>query len=245
MKLGISIPTYNEASNISTLIDRIKEEVKPLKDIDVVLLVVDDNSPDGTGNLVKATAERLNSRHFTIKLVTRAEKNGYGKACVAGFKDLLSENVDYILQMDADLSHNPVYIAKFINKAGAGYDFVIGSRYIPGGSTPDRPPRRRFLSKYGNIYARFFLSRDITDYTGGFNLYSAKVLKSVDLNTLQAGGYGFQIELKYLVTKQGSKVGEIPIVFHDRVHGQSKLPKSTLFKNLILVPKMRIKKLRG
>jgi dolichol-phosphate mannosyltransferase len=240
VKLGVSLPTYNEAINITKLLFAINEAVSNLKNINVHIVVVDDSSLDGTGEIVKKVSAKLNSNSFHVELLTRSKKDGFGRACVAGFKQLLKNNVDYILQMDADLSHDPVYIAAFVKAAVGGYDFVVGSRYTSGGDTPDWPWHRRFLSKYGNWYTKSLLGKSITDYTGGFNLYSRKLLESIDINSLQASGYGFLIELKFRALKHSTKFCEIPIVFRDRVHGQSKIPKSTLIKNLLLVPKIKL-----
>jgi dolichol-phosphate mannosyltransferase len=245
VKLGISIPTYNEAKNIKQLLNTIKVETADLKDVTIDLVVVDDRSPDGTGEIVNKLAKTLSSKNFNIILLPRPVKNGFGKACIAGFKYLLKDGVDYVLQMDADLSHNPVYIPAFVSAAENGSDFVIGSRYINGGETPDWSWDRHFLSHYGNLYIRAFLSSEISDYTGGYNLYSARLLRHIGLDSIRATGYGFLIEIKYRASLQAGKITQIPIVFTDRLHGKSKIPKNTLFKNLILAPKLRASKIEG
>lgn len=241
MKLGISIPTYNEAKNIDKLLDKLKDTLSDQKEIKTTVVVVDDSSPDNTGNIVEKFAKSYNTNNFRVKLITRKVKDGFGKACIAGFNKLLNENVDYILQMDADLSHNPKYIPKFIDSARSGYDFIVASRYVSSGGTPDWPLHRRLLSKYGNFYVRFILSNKISDYTGGYNLYSRGLLHKINLNDIKSTGYGFLIELKYKALLNCKSAKQIPIIFRDRQHGKSKIPKNTLIKNLILVPKLKFK----
>lgn len=240
MKFGISIPTYNEATNIKILLTKIQQELAEIKDLEVQVVVVDDSSPDGTAEIVTKCADKLNTSSFKVSLLSRTAKDGFGRACVAGFNKLLEEKVDYVMQMDADLSHNPTYLPAFVKAARDGRDFVVGTRYIKGGETPDWPWIRRFLSKYGNAYARIILSPKVSDYTGGFNMYSADLLRRIDLNSLRATGYGFLIELKYSALRQSKNMYQIPIVFTDRQHGTSKIPKSTLFKNMFLVPAIRL-----
>lgn len=234
MKLGISIPTYNEVANISKLLEAIKSELANIRDLDTTIVVIDDSSQDNTAGVVTQTAKELHSSTFRVILLSRTNKDGYGRACIAGFKKLLEQNVGFVLQMDADLSHDPAYLPAFI-KAIENHDFVIGSRYINGGDTPDWALARRLLSRYGNLYARTFLGRSISDYTGGFNMYSAAILNKIDLDTVRATGYGFLIELKFRASQQARSICQIPIIFRDRQHGHSKMPKSTIVKNLFLV----------
>ena len=167
----------------------------------------------------------------------RMGKDGLGKAYVAGFHQLLKKNYTHILQMDADLSHDPKYIPEFIQAAKTA-DFIVGARYIKGGATPDWAWHRKLLSRFGNLYTRLFLGSKIHDYTGGYNMYSADLLRAIDLATLQAGGYGFLIELKYRAVTHAKIIHEVPIVFMDRLHGTSKIPRSTIIKNLLLVPQL-------
>lgn len=239
MKIGISIPTYNEVTNIPKLLRLIRDEFLQYKNMEVSVVVIDDSSPDGTGEAVKLSAKNLNSKKFRIKLVSRSEKDGFGRACVTGFKKLLEERVEFIIQMDADMSHDPAYLPVFV-QASKTHDFIVASRYIEGGDTPDWTLTRRLLSKYGNTYASTILSSSISDYTGGYNMYSAALLRKINLNTLRATGYGFLIELKFRALQQAKGVYQIPIIFRDRQHGHSKIPKSTLFKNLVLVPRIKI-----
>lgn len=239
VRLAIAIPTYNEVKNIAKLVAHIKKAVAKAGIESCTVLVIDDNSPDGTGTTADRLAKAEKSKSFQVKVLHRVAKDGFGRAYVAGFKQLLKEDYTHIMQMDADLSHDPKYLPAFL-KATQDYEFVVGSRYIRGGATPDWSGNRKLLSHFGNLYTRVFLGSKIHDYTGGYNLYSAKLLKALDINSLQAGGYGFLIELKYRALRKAKKVHEVPIVFMDRVHGTSKIPRSTIFKNLILVPQLRL-----
>jgi len=237
IKLAIAVPTYNEAKNIPKLVKGIENAVSKTG-IDCSLYIIDDNSPDGTGDVAEKLAASEKTKNFSIKVIHRENKQGLGKAYVDGFSKIMHKDCTHILQMDADLSHDPKYIPEFIEAAGRA-DFVVGSRYIKGGDTPDWSLRRKLLSRFGNLYARIFLGNQIHDYTGGFNMYSVALLRKIDLATLQAGGYGFLIELKHLILRQLPTIHEIPIIFIDRQHGVSKIPRSTILKNLMLVPKMR------
>ena len=239
MKIGIVTPTYNEATNIVLLLNALKRETLKIKDVSFLVVVVDDNSPDGTSKIANELGKKLSGSNFSVVVIDRAEKDGYGKACVKGMNYLLSKKVDFILSMDADLSHNPKYIKNFI-AASKNNNLVIGSRYVKGGATPEWPLLRKMLSRYGNYYTRLFLNKEISDYTGGFNLYSAELLKTIDLNNIKSAGYGFLIELKYKASDHAVSIYQVPIVFHDRQHGKSKIPKSTLIKNFFLVQKLRM-----
>ncbi len=241
MKLGISIPTYNESKNIAKLLKGIKDSLDKINDIKTTVVIVDDNSPDNTSDIIRQYAKDNNTNDFKVLLLSRKSKDGFGKACIAGFNKLIVEGADYILQMDADLSHNPKYIPQFIDCAKQGHDFIVASRYVSGGGTPDWPLHRRLLSRYGNYYARLILSNKISDYTGGYNMYKTRLFNDIDLSSIESPGYGFLIELKYRVLMRCKSLEQIPIVFHDRKHGKSKIPKNTLLKNLFLVPKLKIK----
>ena len=238
MKLGIVVPTYNEAVNIVLLLKALKKQALKMGDVTFLVAVVDDNSPDGTSKIANKLGKELSGSNFNVVVIDRTEKDGYGKACVRGMNYLLSKKVDFVLSMDADLSHNPKYIKNFI-AASKKHNLVIGSRYVHGGATPEWPLLRKILSRYGNYYARLFLNKGISDYTGGFNLYSSKLLKEVDLNNIESTGYGFLIELKYKASNKAKSIYQVPIVFRDRQHGKSKIPKSTLIKNLFLVQKLK------
>ncbi len=241
IKLAIAVPTYNESKNIKKLVSGIKKNVAKAG-VPCTLLIVDDNSPDGTGDTADTLAKSEKTKDFNVQVLHRTEKDGFGRAYVAGFKQLLKKDFTHIMQMDADLSHDPKYLIEFVAALeDEKVDFVVGSRYIKGGDTPDWSTSRKLLSKFGNIYARLFLGSRIHDYTGGFNLYSKKLLGVLDLDSLQAGGYGFLIELKYKALSHCRSVREVPIVFMDRRHGNSKMPKSTIVKNLLLVPSLALK----
>ena len=244
LKIAIVTPTYNEIGNIEKLLTALKQVSKEHTNEMFSVFVIDDSSPDGTADLVKLLIPKLKTKNFNVNLINRKEKDGLGRAYIFGFKKVLahSDKFDYILQMDADLSHNPVYITGFLHQANRGSDFVVASRYINGGGTPDWPLYRQALSRGGNMYTRMILGSKISDYTGGFNMYKASLMRKMDIDNISAGGYGFLIELKHKALKNAKTISEIPIVFMDRQHGSSKIPKSTLIKNLYLVVKIKLSK---
>jgi dolichol-phosphate mannosyltransferase len=242
VKLGIAIPTYNEVGNVPKLIDQIHSNLGKIPGLETTILIIDDNSPDGTGKLVKKLSKKYAAKNFKVVLLSRKVKNGLGQAYIDGIGHLVKLGVDYVAQMDADLSHNPKYLPLFV-EASKSNEFIVGTRYISGGATPDWSLTRRILSKSGNMYARLILSDKISDYTGGYNMYSVDLIKKIDLSHIESKGYGFLIELKYKASRKANGVHQIPIVFNDRTHGKSKIPKNTIIKNLILVPKLK-KKLR-
>jgi dolichol-phosphate mannosyltransferase len=243
LRLAIVVPTYNEVSNVQHLIDGIAEATALAADVVTTVVLIDDSSPDGTADFVDSLAPAWKTDTFSVRVIRKPTKAGLGAAYIYGFLQLLEEDFDYYLQMDADLSHNPKYITGFIHQAKEGTDFVVASRYIPGGGTPDWTWDRRFLSRGGNFYARTILSRRVSDYTGGFNMYSRGLLERIKVDTITATGYGFLLVLKYRALLEATSFAELPIVFLDRTHGTSKIPRSTLLANFILVPK--IKALRG
>ena len=242
LRLAIVVPTYNEVSNVQTLIDGIAASSALATDVDVTVVVIDDSSPDGTAALVESLAPGWKTDTFSVRVIRKPSKDGLGAAYIFGFAQLMGTGFDYFLQMDADLSHDPKYITGFIHQAKEGTDFVVASRYIPGGGTPDWTWDRRFLSRGGNIYARTVLSRRITDYTGGFNLYSTALMERVQPGTISAKGYGFLLVLKYRALLASTSFAELPIVFLDRTHGSSKIPRNTLISNFLLVPKIRARR---
>jgi dolichol-phosphate mannosyltransferase len=245
MKIAIATPVYNEAKNIEKLIASIDKVCKTIPQINFKLLIIDDSSPDGTANIAKKAANKVKSPNLNVEVFVRKKKDGFGRAYIAGFNKLLKDSFDYIIQMDADLSHHPKYIKEFIKAVDGGNDFIIGSRYVKGGGTPDWGLHRKILSRGGNIYSRLILSRRISDYTGGYNMFSTPLLEDIGINTLVSEGYGFLIELKYRSLLKSKSLAQVAIIFHDREHGQSKLPKSTLAKNFILVPRLKFLKLQG
>jgi dolichol-phosphate mannosyltransferase len=238
-RLAVVIPTYNEVSNVQNLIHSISEVSRLNADTDITVVIIDDSSPDGTAELVESLAPTWLSDNFSVRVINKPTKDGLGAAYIYGFAQLKDNGFDYYLQMDADFSHDPKYISGFIHQMKVGTDFVVASRYIPGGGTPDWTFNRRFLSRGGNWYARVVLSRRISDYTGGFNMYSAALLERMQVDTITATGYGFLLVLKYRALLNCQSLAELPIVFLDRTHGSSKMPKNTLINNFILVAKIR------
>jgi dolichol-phosphate mannosyltransferase len=238
MKLAVAIPTYNEIANIKKLLPAIKQNVQNIPNVKCTVFVIDDNSPDGTADVAKQLSKKLRSSNFRVNVLLRKKKEGLGKAYVYAFQEILALEFDFILQMDADLSHDPKYIPSFIELSKKA-DFVVGSRYVKGGATPDWSLARKLQSRGGNIYTRLFLGSRITDYTGGYNLYASSLLRKIDLKSLEAGGYGFLIELKYDALKLCEHTAQVPIIFMDRQHGKSKIPRDTILKNLLLVPRLR------
>lgn len=240
LRLAVVVPTYNEATNVQNLIDGIARVAEAHTDVDIRVTVIDDSSPDGTAAVVESFAAGWRTGNFSVRVIVKPTKNGLGAAYIFGFAQLVKGDFDYVLQMDADLSHDPKYITQFIEKARAGVDLVVASRYIPGGGTPDWSFNRRFLSRGGNIYARMVLSRRISDYTGGFNMYSAALLEDMKVGTITATGYGFPVVLKYRALLVCVAMAEIPIVFLDRTLGTSKMPRNTLLRNFLLVPQIKV-----
>jgi len=229
-KVLIIIPTYNERENITLLIPEIKR-VLPA----VHLLVVDDSSPDGTSQAVKNQF----SGDDGVFVLDRAQKQGLGRAYISGFKWALERDYELVFEMDADFSHNPEYLPKFL-EAAAENDLVIGSRYICGVNVVNWPMPRLLLSYCGNIFARAVTGLPVSDCTGGFKCFRRKVLSSLNLDNIASSGYSFQIELNFFAWKMGFKVKEIPIVFVDRQRGESKMSTKIIKEALLLVWKLRI-----
>jgi dolichol-phosphate mannosyltransferase len=219
-------PTYQEAENIGEFLRRVRAAAP-----DADVLVVDDNSPDGTAGL----AEHVGAEIGGIEVLRRPKKVGLGDAYRAGFSVGIERGYDVLIQMDADLSHDPTAIPDFLAAVESGADAVIGSRYVPGGSIPNWPYRRRALSKWGNAYTAFVLGMPIKDATSGYRAYRADMLKTIDFDTTRAKGYGFQMELAYRVQRAGGRVVELPITFTDRVRGNSKLTLTVAAEELVLV----------
>jgi dolichol-phosphate mannosyltransferase len=199
--------------------------------------VVDDNSPDGTGEI----ADQLASAEESISVLHREEKEGLGPAYLAGFHVALDGGAQRIVEMDADFSHDPSYLPKLIDAADH-FDLVIGSRYVPGGGVTDWGPMRRFISRGGSTYARFALGLPIHDLTGGFKCFRREVLEAINLDTIEARGYAFQVETTYRAIRAGFRVAEIPIVFRDRVDGTSKMSRSIVAEAMWRVPAMRFRR---
>jgi dolichol-phosphate mannosyltransferase len=231
----VVIPTYNEAENIEKIIPRILE-----KDQCLQVLVVDDNSPDGTAALVKA----MQKKNKRVHIIERRGKMGLGTAYVAGFKYGIQEGFDYILEMDADFSHDPEALPVLLKKA-EDHDLVIGSRYFNGVNVVNWPMRRLLLSYFANIYTRIITGIPIHDTTGGFKCYKRAVLESLDLDSIKSNGYSFQIETNFLAWKKGFTLLEVPIVFVDRRAGVSKMSKHIVHEAALMVWKLKFRSLFG
>jgi len=222
----VMLPTYNEIENIQDVLERARAAL-PEADI----LVIDDGSPDGTADLADAVAGELGG----IEVFRRKAKAGLGGAYRAGFAWGMERHYDVLVEMDADLSHDPSQVPDLLRAVDVGADLAIGSRYVPGGTIPHWPWHRRALSKYGNRYASVLLGLDVADGTSGFRAYRATILQKLDLAHVVADGYGFQIEMAYLVTGLGGRVVEVPISFTDRTLGESKMSGRIVVEALGLV----------
>lgn len=239
MKFLIVIPTYNEIQNLKGLTEAVfqiadsKAHLYGVKEVNV--LVVDDNSPDGTGRL----ADELAKKEPRISVLHRTQKNGLGKAYVAGFAWALDRGYDAICEMDADFSHNPAYLPEFWRLL-KDHDVVLGSRYVDGGGVKNWGLARRFISRGGSVYARSILGMPIQDMTGGYNAWRRAVLEAVDISTLRSEGYAFQIELKWRAWKKGFKLVEFPILFEDRFAGKSKMSKRIIIEAMLRVAGMKV-----
>jgi dolichol-phosphate mannosyltransferase len=222
----VIIPTYNEAENIERILRRISESLP-----EAGVLVVDDASPDGTGDLVKRAAADLPNVH----LMAREAKSGLGSAYRAGFVWGLDNGYDALIEMDADFSHDPGALPALLAPLSEGYDVAIGSRYVKGGHVPNWARHRHLLSQGGNRYASMMLGLHVSDSTAGFRAYSAGIMRKLDLEIIRAEGYGFQIEMTYRAKQQGANIKEVPITFVDRVAGESKMSSRIVFEALALV----------
>lgn len=235
MRALVVLPTYNEAANVGEVLRRIRASV-PEADV----LVVDDNSPDGTADLAEEAGRHLGGVH----LLRRPGKSGLGNAYRAGFRWGLERAYDAFVEMDADLSHDPAVLPDLL--AGlARANLVIGSRYVDGGSIPNWAPHRRLLSEGGNRYAAVMLGMAVKDLTAGFRAYDAATLRAIDLDRVRADGYGFQIEMAFWTKVSGGTVAEIPICFVDRVEGESKMSMRTVVEALVLVTIWGLRRLLG
>lgn len=231
-KILIVIPTYNEISNIFKLLERIFALRLPRLEV----LVVDDNSPDGTASLVKD----LRKKNSHIHLLERAGKMGLGTAYVAGFRFAIEKQYDLIFEMDADLSHNPDDIPRILDEM-AGYDLVIGSRYVTGVNVVNWPLSRLMLSVFANWYARTITGLPIKDSTSGFKCFRRRVLESIDIDRIRSDGYSFQIELHYLAWKKGFRIKEFPIIFIDRESGNSKMSRKVMIEAALMVWRLKFR----
>lgn len=237
-KLAIATPTYNEKENITELIERIKKVVD-LIGIDTTVIIIDDSSPDRTGEIADQLAKKYNRSPFKVSVIHRPSKMGLASAYRDAFKKALAEKNDYILTIDADLSHKPEYIPNLLEKI-KDYDLVIGSRNVTGGGVEDWSLLRKIISKGGSLYSRIILGVNVKDFTGGFNMYRKEALERVDLDAIKSEGYSFAIEIKYRVIKAGAKFCEIPIIFPNRKRGKAKMSRKILFEAMLRVWQIRL-----
>jgi len=229
----VVLPTYQEAENVRDVLTRVRAAVP-----DAHILVVDDGSPDGTGDLAAEVGQELGQ----IDVLRRTEKSGLGPAYRAGFTWGLERGHDVLVEMDADLSHDPDVLPDLIHAVTeGGADLAIGSRYVPGGAVPGWPASRRMISKVGNRYVGLMLRMPVRDATAGFRAYRSSILEKVGLERVRADGYGFQIEMAYEVSKAGGTIVEIPITFRNRFRGESKMSPNIVAEALVLVTRWGIR----
>ena len=226
------IPTYDEAANVEAIVGAALENLPPRRR----LLVVDDSSPDGTGEI----ADRLAAADSDVEVLHRPAKEGIGPAYIAGFRRALAGGADLVAQMDADFSHDPADLPRLLAAAERS-DLVLGSRYVAGGGVADWGPLRRAISRGGSSYARAFLGVGIADLTGGFKVFRRPVLEGIDLESISVQGYAFQIETTYRAIRAGFRVAEVPIVFSDRRVGESKMSSRIVLEAALRVPAMRLR----
>jgi dolichol-phosphate mannosyltransferase len=230
----VCLPTYNERENLEAML-------RALEPLGVGVLVIDDNSPDGTGEL----ADRLAAELDFVSVLHRERKQGLGPAYLAGFRRVLAGDADYVLELDCDFSHDPADIPRLLAACEAGADLALGSRYVPGGGTANWGLARRIVSWGGSFYARVLLGVSIRDLTGGFKCFRRHVLESLDLDAIESKGYAFQIETTYRVLRKGFTIVEVPIRFVDRTEGESKMTRGIFLEAVRKVPLLRLAALAG
>lgn len=234
----VCLPTYNERDNLEPMVRALGEQLDTGRDR---VLVIDDNSPDGTGDLADELAAELS----WAEVLHRPQKEGLGPAYIAGFKHALAAGAKLVVEIDCDFSHNPADVPRLIASCEAGADVTLGSRWVKGGGTVNWGAGRKLISRGGSLYARTLLGVGVRDLTGGFKCFRREVLESIDLDAIVAKGYGFQIETTYRVLRQGFSVIEIPITFVDRRVGESKMGGSIVVEAMLQVPMLRYHALRG
>jgi dolichol-phosphate mannosyltransferase len=230
------VPTYNEAGNIETLCRGIRESVP-----DAEIIVVDDGSPDGTAEIVRKLAGAIGG----IEVIERSAKTSLGDAYRTGFRAALDRNADVIVQIDADLSHDPAALPALVANVEHGADLAIGSRYVPGGITENWPPTRRWLSRWGNRYAAGVLGLAVNDATAGYRAYRRDALERMGWEDVGTEGYGFQIEMTHRLVRLGGKIVEFPITFRERTDGESKMSQDIVSEALLLVLRLWMEDRRG
>jgi dolichol-phosphate mannosyltransferase len=231
------LPTYNEAENVQAIVGASGEVLARVAPDGYRVLIVDDGSPDGTGEL----ADRLADEHAWVEVLHRAEKSGIGPAYLAGFRHALDRGAGYVMEMDSDFSHDPADLARLLEAVRGGADLALGSRYVPGGGVSDWGVLRRFISEGGSTYARLVLGLSVRDLTGGFKCFRREVLESIHFDSVRSRGYAFQVELTYRTLQAGFAVVEVPIVFRDRQHGTSKMSWRIAVEAMWLVPRLRFR----
>jgi dolichol-phosphate mannosyltransferase len=235
-RIWLVLPTYNEADNVEAVVTAALAQLPAGS----AVLIVDDNSPDGTGEL----ADGLAGEHAEVEVLHRGAKQGLGPAYVAGYRRALAGGAELVLQMDADFSHDPADVPRLL-AAAADADLVLGSRYVDGGGVSDWGALRRLISRGGSAYARTVLGIGIADLTGGFKVFRRQVLEAIELETIPSHGYAFQVETTYRAIRAGFRVVEVPIVFRDRRIGESKMTGSIVFEAALRVPAMRLARRRS
>lgn len=231
-RVWLVVPTYNESANVEAIVEAARDALGPSRRV----LIVDDDSPDGTGGI----ADRLAETHEDVAVMHRGTKQGLGPAYVAGFREALSGGAELVAQMDADFSHDPQDLPRLL-AAAEDADLVLGSRYVDGGGVTDWGPARRAVSRWGSAYARTALGIDVHDLTGGFKVFRRTVLEAIDLDSLGSLGYAFQVETTFRAIRGGFRVVEVPIVFRDRRVGASKMTGSIVLEAAWRVPAMRLR----
>src|SRR5579875_2042340 len=233
-RIWLVIPTYNEAENVGPLVHAVAEEMAKIAPGEYRILIVDDNSPDGTGKLADQLAQEME----VLEVLHRPTKSGLGRAYIAGFEHALAGDAELVVEMDADFSHDPKHLGALI-AAADNADLVLGSRYVPGGAVRNWGVLRKMISRGGSMYARMVLGIKVRDLTGGFKCIRRPVLETIDLGSLRADGYVFQIEVTYRAIRSGFRVREVPILFVDRTVGASKMSGMIALEAMLLVPKLR------
>jgi dolichol-phosphate mannosyltransferase len=230
----VCLPTYNERENLEAML-------RALEPLGVRVLVIDDNSPDGTGEI----ADRLAAELDFVSVLHRERKEGLGPAYLAGFRRALDDGAELVLELDCDFSHDPKDVPRLIAACEAGADLALGSRYVEGGGTENWGLGRRIVSWGGSFYARLLLGVRVRDLTGGFKCYRRQVLETIDLEAIHAKGYAFQIECTYRTLRKGFRVVEVPILFVDRTAGHSKMSRAIVLEAVARVPALRLAALAG